>query len=472
MQRKHEKKRRKNRQIKITFTNKMITSWGGTATIISHYLNQINFRDIIEKCLPVKETSNNKTGVYSKIVSLFISILNGGTKFSHYNYFDNNSPIFKKSFNIERMPASSTSITGYFNKYNKQPINEELLYRVGHQFLPVLLKSAGVKKDVLRFDSTVITVYGDQKGAKRGYNPQKKGRKSYQPQIAFLSCGYIVNFWNRSGNTKSSNGVVDFYNQTMSFLSDVEIERVVADSGYYEEKFIRFLEEQGQEYIISAPMYAPIKRQIYHHTGWEKVDEGIEVCEFEYSHLNPNWGDGKRYIAVRQEIERRPKAGGKQLTLFNDIEYLDRYRHSLFATNNTTASPSEIWNYYKPRANDENVIDNLKNGFGLSAFKMRDFWATEAVYIVICLLFLNLITLLIKKAINFSNQNPKLRTIRAKYLTVPGQYGTDGRQDVIRLAVSSKKRREQMLEIIEKIKLIFLNFNFNEVENGSLFPSS
>lgn len=34
--------------------------------------------------------------------------------------------------------------------------------------------------------------------------------------------------------------------------------------------------------------------------------------------------------------------------------------------------------YYKPRANDENIIDNLKNCFGFDDFNMNSFWATEA----------------------------------------------------------------------------------------------
>jgi len=31
-----------------------------------------------------------------------------------------------------------------------------------------------------------MTRYGNQEGAKRGYNPKKKGRPSHQPQLAFL----------------------------------------------------------------------------------------------------------------------------------------------------------------------------------------------------------------------------------------------------------------------------------------------
>jgi hypothetical protein len=36
-------------------------------------------------------------------------------------------------------------------------------------------------------DSTVITRYGNQEGAKKGYNPKKMGRNSHHPLIAFIS---------------------------------------------------------------------------------------------------------------------------------------------------------------------------------------------------------------------------------------------------------------------------------------------
>ncbi|WP_187647223.1 hypothetical protein [Nitrosophilus labii] len=35
-------------------------------------------------------------------------------------------------------------------------------------------------------DSTVITRYGNQEGAKVGYNPKKPGRPSHHPLIVFI----------------------------------------------------------------------------------------------------------------------------------------------------------------------------------------------------------------------------------------------------------------------------------------------
>lgn len=248
-----------------------------------------------------------------------------------------------------------------------QVSNETLLQNISQYFLRPVLEDARIEKDTLRFDSTVITRYGKQEGAKKGYNPPKRGRPSYHPQLAFLGSGYTVNFWNRSGNTLSANGIVDFYTQTRGFIGDIKIERVLADSGYYDRKFILLLEQEMVEYVIAAPLTQYYQRIIYNLGNWTQVDEGIEVSEFTYSHLPENWGGERRYVVVRQEIKKRPKATGKQLSIFKEEDYGKEYRHSLYVTNNHTASPPDIWCYYRPRANVENIIENLKDGFGLSA---------------------------------------------------------------------------------------------------------
>jgi len=79
-------------------------------------------------------------------------------------------------------------------------------------------------------------------------------------------------------------------------------------------------------------------------SDWKQVDDGIEVCEFRYAHLDAAWRGERRYVVVRQE-KKRPKAVCKQLSLFESEPYGNDYRHSLYVTNNQTASHYEIWGY-------------------------------------------------------------------------------------------------------------------------------
>jgi hypothetical protein len=47
MQRKHSRKEQSKGQVKIEFSPKLITSWGGTAAIMSSFLNKIGFKEIV-----------------------------------------------------------------------------------------------------------------------------------------------------------------------------------------------------------------------------------------------------------------------------------------------------------------------------------------------------------------------------------------------------------------------------------------
>ena len=324
MQRKSKIRTHSQRQVKIDFTGKFLTSFRGTASLISRFICKVNFRDFIENHFPIAETSNNRTGIYSKIISFFITILNGG---------------------------------------------------------------------------------------------------------------------NRSGNISSGNGIIEFFDHTVSYLRKINITRILADSGYYLINFISHLEEKGFEYVISAIIIPILQKKIYGLNNWKKVTDGIEVSEFMFQHIFRDWSKDRKYIVIRQEIKKRPKASGKQLNIFSILGEEPSYRHQLLITNNTEDDPYTIWNYYKPRANDENIIENLKDGF--DAFNLDNFWATEAGLMTICLIFHNLFLYLMKYIVNPEHSRQKLRTFRMRFLIVPGILGKDGRVDVLRLGIGNKTFRNK-----------------------------
>jgi hypothetical protein len=64
-------------QVKIQFTNKPITAWGGSATIVAKFLEVLEFRPWVESTIPVEERSNNAKGVYEKVLATFLTVLSG-----------------------------------------------------------------------------------------------------------------------------------------------------------------------------------------------------------------------------------------------------------------------------------------------------------------------------------------------------------------------------------------------------------
>src|SRR5690606_18160890 len=85
-----------------------------------------------------------------------------------------------KIFDWKKVPGQD-AYKRYFGKFT-QAINGG----VAHHFFSWFFKNLQLNHFTLDIDSSVLTRYGQQQGAKKGYNPKKKGRNSHHPIITFV----------------------------------------------------------------------------------------------------------------------------------------------------------------------------------------------------------------------------------------------------------------------------------------------
>ncbi len=280
------------------------------------------------------------------------------------------------------------------------------------------------------FDSTVITRHGEQEGSLRGYNPNRRGRNSHHPLMAFISqTRMVANAWLRPGNTAAGSNCEAFMDETFDILKDHAIGLVRADSGFHSEKILSHLESKEINYIVAARMYPTIKSEIYGLKQWVSICDGIEASEFVYQ---PFQGSRRRYIVVRKLIERRPESCGKML-----FEDQPQYRFSCYVTN-MTLPVNDLWNVYNGRADCENRIKELKNDFGLDCFCLQDFWATEASFRFIMLAY-NLIALFQHVALN-GHKRSTLNTVRAYCFALGSWVSSHANKRVQKISLPKKKR--------------------------------
>ena len=446
-------------QLRIQFTNKPITAWGGLATIVAKLLEVLEFRSWVESTIPIEERSNNAKGVYEKVLATFLTVLSGGERFSHLAWWSHGVEAIKKSFAVDWLPKASSTVTRFWGKVSTQVLADRLA-DAARRLASTITTWQGITEDTLNLDSSVLIRYGNQQGAKRGYNPKKRGRPSHHPLLAFLGSGYVINVWNRSGDSGTGHGAVRFFRQTrLSLGRDFQVTRVLCDSGFYEIAFIEYLEDNRFSYIISVPISHTIQHEIVRVRQWHTVSKGVEVGEFIFQHRDHKWAKPRRYVVVRQSIYRRPKASGKQPSLFKDLEDWSTYRISVMITNDTTSTPEEVWRHYRPRANDENVVKDLKEGYSFETFNVNNFWATEAVLVMIALVFHNLIVYLNRTILNPNRAQEQLKTLRHKYFTLPGNLGGGGRYYVLRLSIQEQKLRAKVISIMRRISLISHGLN-------------
>jgi hypothetical protein len=283
------------------------------------------------------------------------------------------------------------------------------------------------------FDSTVITREGSQEGSAKGYNPNRKGRNSHHPLMAFISqTRMVANAWLRPGNTAACSNCVEFMRETFDeALAGVKVGLVRGDSGFYTDEILSTLEERSLNYIIAARAYANLKNEIYGMKDWVEVCPGIAVKEWRHQPADPK-AKARRHIVVRKQISRRPQAGGKLL-----FEDLPDYRFSLYVTN-LDLPLDQIWNIYNSRADCENRIKELKQDFGLDAFCLQDFWATEASFRFIMVAY-NLMSLFRHFGLNSHNQ-ATLATLRSYCFAIGGWISQHARKRVLKLSLPRTKR--------------------------------
>jgi hypothetical protein len=272
----------------------------------------------------------NGMGMYGKTIAFVGMVYAGAERFSHLMYLGNKD-VLAKMFGVERLPDAATTLTRMFNKLKTLKMAEALSTNVW-VYLSPLISWSSIKEDWLTFDSTVLLRYGEQEGAKRGYNPVKRGRPSHSPLLAFLNKSkYVIHLWNRPGNVASWNNILAFFTDSYGRIRDrITVTGVIADSGFYLKQFIEMLEGEHLTYIIAARLIRPLQRQIYSLQDWKAIAKGLAVSEFSFMH--PLRGKERRYIVVRQNTIRRKKAMGKTLPLFaHEIEIKD-YRYSAWIT--------------------------------------------------------------------------------------------------------------------------------------------
>lgn len=442
---------RQNRvmEFDISYTNKEITPWGGML-FLKKMMNKIGFRKLIEQNPDLPQSGSNRGYKTSTIIEGFItSIWCGANRFLHTEVTRHDLTL-GKIFDWKNTPGQDT-YKRFFSKFN-QATNQ----KVSDCFYSWIFDNFKFDNFTLDIDSSVMTRYGQQEGAKKGYNPNKKGRASHHPLIAFIAdVKLVANMWLRSGNTSSANNFLGFLEDTLSKLKNKTISLIRLDSGFFQSDILDYLEEKTMDYIVAVKFTQPLQRLIHVSNNWTVLDTGIEICEQLYQ--SDSWNKARRIVIVRQRVKDRPQATGKQLGLFLEEEIHKNYRYSAYVTDMKLA-PAEIWRLYRGRGDAENRIKELKYDFGFDSFNLKDFYATEAALTFVMIAY-NLMALFRTFVLQEKTQKT-LSTLRYKTFAIGAYFEKINDKMVLKIALN-KKRRAWFSGLWNHSKLFEFPFQFS-----------
>lgn len=414
---------------KIEYTDKEITPWSGIL-LLKKMVDKMRLDECLRTLSLPQQGSNRGYSPEQLIKQFMTSIWCGANKFEHTEV-TRQDDVIRQFWGFECM-AGHKSFQRFFNKFDLA-INQKVFTQLFQWFF----QNLRFNNFTLDVDSTIHTRYGNQQGAKRGYNPKKPGRASHHPLMAFVAeCKMVANFWLRSGDAYTSNNIEAFLDDTFEKLQGKEIGLFRADSGFYDKKVFNYLESRQINYIVAVRLYKPVQILIAAHKTWTQLSNGIEIAESQYQ--SPLWNKSRRIIMVRQHIPTRPKASGKILKLFEDQGIYKQYRYSCFITNLNL--PAQIvWQSYRMRADAENRIKELKHDFGSDSFNLKNFYATEAALNFVMMAY-NFISLFRQVVLN-TKVHEQMKTLRYKIFAIGGYITKNGNQRILKLSLAMKRRQ-------------------------------
>ena len=412
----------------VDFSDQEVTAWGGLA-LLKRMLDSMGFGQAAAGWGLPKPGSNRGYAPVQLIEQFIVSIWCGACRFAHAETVRMDTTLVRL-FGWTKA-AGHKAIMRLFGRFDMLT-NERVQAEVYRWFFG---KIGALKQVTLDVDSTVITRSGEQEGAARGYNPNRQGRASHHPLLAFVAeARMVANFWLRPGNAHSANNVLQFLESTLHHLGGKMVGLLRADSGFFDAAVLTFLEGKRIPYIVAARLTQPLQRALYRATGWWALETGLELTELRYRACG--WQAERRLIVVRQSVKRKT-APGKTLSLFADDPDIQGWRYGAFVTS-LDLPVAEVWRIYRGRADCENRIKELKADFGLDAFNMRDFWATEAA-LGFAMLAYNLMSLFRQAVLRCRIQHT-LSTLHGLVLAVGGSWHPDASQNTLMLSIPRRKR--------------------------------
>src|ERR1700688_776033 len=165
------------------FSGKNLTPYGGLLPVIT-MLEKLGFQTLVEETVTSKRIPR-ALDLYRFVLGIVLGLYIGFPRLNQLRFITRD-PILTGILKVTKLPVQST----FWRFVNALHLN------VARQILIVMRTmrervwaAANVKLEVLTIDTdtTVHTLYGQQMGGRKGYNPKNKGKKSYQPMLTFIA---------------------------------------------------------------------------------------------------------------------------------------------------------------------------------------------------------------------------------------------------------------------------------------------
>jgi len=300
-------------------------------------------------------------GVARIVLLLIVHVILGFRRLRDCDYYADD-PLVCRMLGVKRLPDVATISRTLCSADSKSVANLRTLTR---NLVLDRMKAIGLPRVTIDFDGSVLSTARRAEGSAVGYNPKRKGARSYYPLFAVVSqLGMFFDMLHRPGNTHDSRGAKEFIGDCVDSLRS-RMGRVVVearlDAAFFDESVLELLENRKIEYAASVPFsrFVSLRHLVDRRQRWCRIDD--EWSFFETKWRPKSWSDTRRIVLVRRRHRVRRK-GPLQLDLFEPVDH--DFEYKAIVTNKAVTAATVVA-FFNGRGVQEQIFGEAKQDASL-----------------------------------------------------------------------------------------------------------
>ncbi|MGH9379635.1 MAG: transposase [Thermoanaerobaculia bacterium] len=281
------------------------------------------------------------------------------------------------------------------------------------------------RDDVLvSVDPSVKTVYGAQRGARRGYNPKRRGAKSYFPLVAYdVDRGEVIDAALRPGNW-NLRGLRAFLLRLIDAAGAARDRLIMRlDRGCSGDQVFSLLEAEGVRYVAKVEANNRLKAHAAALPAgqWKALAAGAEIASFRY--LAKSWGGSRRVVAVRRVERDEPDA------LFAELAVV--YSYDFYVTTLAWKKERVVAAYHRGSLVEAGIKELFEDLAALATTTSS--WRVNAALLLVGVLAQRVLSRLRRTALPAAFRTARIRCIRFVFLDIGARIASHARCLHVRL---------------------------------------
>lgn len=368
-------RRKASRKIpRLRFQGQRLSAFSGLV-IFQALISSLDLRERLRRCFRHLKVAH----VYSPatiVLGLVVHILMGFRELRDVKFY-RNDPVVLRTWSLKRMPDVST-ISRILSSFDLQAV--EQFRNLVRELVLTRLGELMIRRVTLDFDGSLIGTNRWAEGTAAGFNPKKKGQRSYYPLFCTIAqTSQVLDVLHRSGNVHDSQGSREFIRDCIAHVKSVLPNATVEvrmDSAFFNRETADILEGLNVEFSITVPFarFVQLKDLLQGQRRWRRVNS--DTSYFELKWKPEVWPCGYRFLAVRTRNPIRRK-GPVQLDLF--MPYVYGYEFKVIVTNKKTEARSVVA-FHNGRGAQEAMFAEMKSQGQLGYVPSRRLLANQTYF--------------------------------------------------------------------------------------------